>query len=167
MDDYMSEKLSHIDEHGRSRMVDVSDKEVTARRAVAECRVCVTNELQNAIENNALKKGDLLETARLAGINAAKRTDELIPLCHALPLEHVDVQLSVSNGSIFIRSEIRATAKTGVEMEAYTACAVAALTVIDMGKAIDPSMVIENLRLIEKIGGRRGEIKLHESEFPR
>lgn len=157
--------LSHLDASGRAKMVDVGDKEPTARRAVAECRVRISDALQRAIEGNTLAKGNLLEVARLAGITAAKRTDELIPLCHSLPLEHVDVRARVANGCVYLRAEARTTAKTGVEMEAYTAAAVAALTVIDMGKAIDPAMVVENLWLVEKTGGRRGTLRPHPSEF--
>ncbi len=162
----MEKQLSHLDSSGRAKMVDIGDKPPTVRRAVAEARVRISPKLQRAIELNSLAKGNLLEVARLAGIQAAKRTDELIPLCHGLPLEHVDVAAKVTNGHVYLRAEARTTAKTGVEMEAYTAVAVAALTVIDMGKAIDPAMVIENLRLIEKTGGRRGTLQPHLSEFP-
>lgn len=162
----MDAKLSHMDGAGRARMVDVGGKPATRRRAVAEARVRISPELQEAIEKNTLAKGNLLEVARLAGITAAKRTDELIPLCHGLPLEHVDVQARVCEGFVYLRAEASTTGKTGVEMEAYTAAAVAALTVIDMGKAIDPGMVVENLRLIEKTGGRRGDVRPHGSEFP-
>lgn len=157
--------LSHVDASGRAKMVDVGDKEPTPRRAVAEARVRISAELQRAIEGNTLVKGNLLEVARLAGITAAKRTDELIPLCHSLPLEHVDVQARVGDGYVYLRAEAGTTAKTGVEMEAYTAVAVAALTVIDMGKAVDPTMVVENLRLIEKTGGRRGTVNPYPSEY--
>lgn len=158
-------KLTHLDEAGHARMVDVGDKPATSRRAVAECRVRISAELQRAIESNALAKGNLLEVARLAGIAAAKRTDELIPLCHSLPLESIHVQIRLGTGCVHIRTEARTTAKTGVEMEAYTAAAVAALTVIDMGKAVDPAMVIDNLRLVEKSGGRRGLLQPHPSDY--
>jgi len=162
----MNDKLSHIDDSGDARMVDVGEKAVTARRAIAEAKVRICDELAAAIEQDTLKKGDLLQVARLAGITAAKRTDELIPLCHSLPLDHVDVRATVRDGYVFIQAEARTTGKTGVEMEAYTAAAVAALTVIDMGKAVDPAMVVESIRLIEKSGGRRGTITPHPSEYP-
>jgi cyclic pyranopterin monophosphate synthase len=162
----MEHKLSHMDGAGRSRMVDVGGKEPTARRAVAEARVRISAALQQAIEADTLGKGNLMETARLAGIMAAKRTDQIIPLCHSLPIDHVDVQARLGDGCIYLRAEAATTARTGVEMEALTAVAVAALTVIDMGKAVDPAMVVENLRLVEKRGGRRGHIQPHPSEFP-
>jgi len=162
----MNDRLSHIDDSGDARMVDVGEKAVTARRAIAEAKVRISDELAAVIEQDTLKKGDLLQVARLAGITAAKRTDELIPLCHSLPLDHVDVRATVKGGHVFIQAEARTTGKTGVEMEAYTAAAVAALTVIDMGKAVDPAMVVESIRLIEKSGGRRGTITPHPSEYP-
>lgn len=148
--------LSHIGTDGRARMVDVGAKPVTERTAVAEAFVRISPALAAAICANALKKGDLLQVAKLAGIQAAKRTDELIPLCHSLPLDSVDVDLSLESGRVRIRAEARTTARTGVEMEALTAAAVAALTVIDMGKAIDKGMIVEGLRLLEKRGGRSG-----------
>jgi len=149
----MSE-LSHIDESGKARMVDVGDKAVTRRVAVARARVRVSAELAEAIAGNTLGKGDLLAVARIAGIQAAKRTDELIPLCHPLPLEVVLVDAELVGRVVEIRAEARTTAKTGIEMEALTAASVAALTVIDMGKAIDKRIVIEEVRLIEKHGGK-------------
>lgn len=148
--------LSHIDASGQARMVDVSAKPVTERMAVAEAYVRVSSELARAIRGNAIKKGDLLQVAKLAGIQAAKRTDELIPLCHSLPLDSVDVHVELQGSRVYIRTEARTIARTGVEMEALTAAAVAALTVIDMGKAIDKGMVVEGLRLLEKRGGRSG-----------
>lgn len=151
--------LTHIDESGRARMVNVGDKPITARRAVAEGRVRVNETLARAIQDNSLKKGNLLEVARLAGIQAAKRTDELIPLCHSLPLDHVDVQLRLEPPYVHLRAEAAVTARTGVEMEALTAVAVAALTVIDMGKAVDKTMTIESIRLLEKTGGRGGDYR--------
>lgn len=156
--------LSHTGPDGAARMVDVGHKPVTARRAVAECRVRISADLARAIRANTVAKGGVLEVARLAGIQAAKRTDELIPLCHSLPLDVVDVRAELNEQetdggggqTIHIRAEARTTARTGVEMEALTAAAVAALTVIDMGKAIDKGMVVEGLRLVEKSGGRSG-----------
>jgi len=138
-------------------MVDVGDKAVTRRVAVARGRVRISDELARAIRDNTLAKGDLLAVARLAGIQAAKRTPELIPLCHPLPLDAVDVRVELGDGCVEIEGEARVSARTGVEMEALTAVAVAALTVIDMGKAIDKSMTIECVRLVRKSGGRSGD----------
>ena len=149
-------KLTHVDGAGRARMVDVGPKPVTERRAVAEGRVTMAAALVQAIREHALPKGDLLEVARIAGIQAAKQTPSLIPLCHPLPLEFANVDVELSATAVHIRAEVRATAKTGVEMEALTAVAVAALTVVDMGKSIDPGMVIGPIRLLEKSGGVRG-----------
>jgi cyclic pyranopterin phosphate synthase len=156
-----AKKLSHLDEEGRVRMVDVGDKPVTARRAVAEGRVRVSEDLMAAIRDQRVPKGNLLEVARIAGIQAAKATDRLIPLCHPLPLD-----LELGAGEIRIRAEVRTTARTGVEMEALTAVTVAALTVIDMGKAIDRTMVIEQVRLVEKSGGRSGDFRAPDPSPP-
>ena len=150
-------RLSHLDEQGRSRMVDVSHKPVTTRRAVAEGSVRASAPLIETLERGDLAKGNLLEVARLAGIQAAKRTSELIPLCHGLGLDHVDGEAWIDGRAIRLRAEAKTTARTGVEMEALTAVAVAALAVIDMGKAVDPAMVIEQVRLIEKTGGTSGD----------
>lgn len=155
----MARKLSHISPTGRAQMVDVGDKPITERLAVAACFVRVSAALARAIRANSLKKGDLLGVARLAGIQAAKRVDELIPLCHTLPLDSVDVEVALRGGKVHISATARVHAKTGVEMEALTAAAVAALTVIDMGKAIDKSMTIDGLRILEKRGGRSGHFK--------
>lgn len=149
--------LSHVDEGGRLRMVAVGEKPVTARRAVATGTVRVSPALAVAIAANTLAKGDLLSTARLAGIQAAKRTCELIPLCHNLPFDHVDVQATLDGGCVRLRAEVRCHGRTGVEMEALTAVTIAALTVIDMGKAIDPAMVIAEVALWEKTGGKHGD----------
>jgi cyclic pyranopterin phosphate synthase len=148
-------RLSHIDGSGKARMVDVSGKAVTTRRAVAEGRVRVSKQLAAAIGTNTLAKGDLLAVARLAGVMAAKRTDELIPLCHSLPLDHCDVEAWVEGDHVRLRATAVTSARTGVEMEALTAVTVAALAVIDMGKALDPLMVIEAVGLIEKTGGKQ------------
>lgn len=161
----MNDKLSHVDDSGAARMVDVGDKQVTHRRAVAEARVRISDALHAAIASNAVSKGDVMGVARLAGIMAAKRTGDLIPLCHPLPLDHADVVAKLGDGCVLIRAEASVNAKTGVEMEALTAASIAALTIIDMGKAVDPAMVIESVRLIEKTGGRRGEVRPHPSEF--
>jgi cyclic pyranopterin monophosphate synthase len=145
------DELSHIDAAGRAQMVDVSPKPATARRATAQGRVRISSDLAARISQNTLAKGNLLD-----GIQAAKRTDELIPLCHTLPLEHVQVDAWLEPPFVRLRATVTVTAKTGAEMEALTAVSVAALTVIDMGKAVDPSMVIEDIHLVEKSGGRHG-----------
>ena len=148
--------LTHVDAHGRAAMVDVGEKAVTARRAVAEARVMISPALAQRIRKNSLAKGNVLDVARLAGIQAAKRTDELIPLCHSLPLDSIQVRAELRRDHVYIWSEAKVTAKTGVEMEALLAVAIAALTVIDMGKSIDRAMTIEGLRMLEKEGGRSG-----------
>ena len=150
-------ELTHFDESGASRMVDVGEKAVTRRVARASGRVVMQPQTLERIKNRGLSKGDVLEVARLAGIMAAKRTDELIPLCHCLPLEAVTITFSFPDEStIEIESEARVTAKTGVEMEALVAASVAALTIYDMCKAIDRGMRIEEIRLEEKTGGKSG-----------
>ena len=149
--------LTHIDSAGRARMVDVGDKQITQRTAVAEGRVTISSELAEKIRNNNIAKGNLLEVARLAGITAAKRTDELIPLCHTLPLDVIDVDAWLEDNAVMLLATAKTTSKTGVEMEALTAVTVAALTVIDMGKAIDKTMVIESVRMVKKTGGKSGE----------
>jgi cyclic pyranopterin phosphate synthase len=150
----MTNKLSHYDRAGRIRMVDVSEKPGTLREAVASVRVKMSAAALRAARHNP--KGDPLEIARVAGIAAAKRTAELIPLCHPLLLSHIDVQASFCKNGVEISSSVRTTGPTGVEMEALTAAAVAALTVYDMCKAVDRSMEISELRLLEKSGGRSG-----------
>ena len=148
--------LTHVDARGRAAMVDVGEKAVTARRAVAEARVMISPALAQRIRKNSLAKGNVLDVARLAGIQAAKRTDELIPLCHSLPLDSIQVRAELRRDHVYIWSEAKVTAKTGVEMEALLAVAIAALTVIDMGKSIDRAMTIQGLRMLEKEGGRSG-----------
>ena len=152
-------RLTHLDEDGAARMVDVGDKPETRRRARAEALVRMSPEAARAVQRGDAPKGDVLGTARLAGIGAAKRTDELIPLAHPLPLDHVDVEASVDpeGGIVAIAAEAGVTARTGVEMEAMTACAVAALTVYDMVKGIDHGVTIERVELVSKSGGRSGE----------
>lgn len=156
--------LSHVDAGGSARMVDVGDKPVTRRKAVAEGRVRASATLLDAITQDTVKKGNVLETARLAGIQAAKETSRLVPLCHPLPLDVVDVDCHVDEPFVRINATAQATAKTGVEMEALTAVSVAALTVIDMGKAIDPGMVIEGIRLLRKTGGTSGDYQAPDTE---
>jgi cyclic pyranopterin monophosphate synthase len=153
----MAPQLSHIDKRGRIQMVDVGDKAETAREAVARGRITVGPAALRAIRAGKLKKGDPLQAARLAGIVAAKRTSDLIPLCHPLPLSHIDIDVSPRKDGYLIESRVRTTARTGVEMEALTAVAVAALTIYDMLKALDKTMVIGEICLMEKRGGRSGE----------
>ena len=147
-------RLSHVDSRGAVRMVDVSAKPVTARDAVARGRITMSAQAVRQIRAGAVKKGDPLQTARLAGIMAAKRTSEMIPLCHPLPLSHADVTLTPRRDGYDIEARVRTSAQTGVEMEALTAVAVAALTIYDMVKAVDKAMVIGEIRLIEKRGGK-------------
>ena len=143
-------KLSHVDRSGKVRMVDVGEKTETAREAVATGRITVSAAALAEIRAGRVKKGDPLQAARLAGIMAAKQTSSLIPLCHPLPLSHADVTLTAVAGGYEIEAVARTTASTGVEMEALTAVAVAALTIYDMVKAIDKAMVIGDIRLIKK-----------------
>lgn len=149
-------KLTHVDAEGRSRMVDVSGKESTRRVARAEAFVEMSASTLKLLRANALPKGSPLETARIAGIQAAKKTSELIPLCHPLPLTHVDVSISIVRGGVRLESTASTKAETGVEMEALTAAAVAALTLYDMCKAVEKGITIGNLRLLEKTGGKSG-----------
>ena len=141
-------RLSHVDERGRVRMVDVGDKPMSRRRAVASAQVQMSPHTSRRLHD--LPKGDALATAQLAGIMAAKRTSELIPLCHPLPLSHIEVTLDIQDGVVSIVAVAETTAQTGVEMEALTAASVAALTLYDMCKAVDKAMTIGELRLIEK-----------------
>jgi cyclic pyranopterin monophosphate synthase len=154
-----SARLTHVDERGEARMVDVSAKPVTPREAVARARVRMSAEAVRLVRSGALKKGDALQTARLAGIMAAKQTALLIPLCHPLPISFADVALTPLDDGYQIDARVRTTAQTGVEMEALTAASVAALTIYDMVKAVDRAMQITDVRLIEKRGGRSGEYK--------
>ena len=157
----MSE-LSHIDEQGRVAMVDTSAKEATVRRALASARVLMSPATVEAVRARRTPKGDPVETARVAGIMAAKRTAELIPLCHPLPLTHVDVRAEVIDEGVRIEAEAATTAQTGVEMEALTAAAIAALTVYDMCKAVERGITITDVRLEEKTGGKSGAWKRQE-----
>ena len=149
----MSE-LSHFDESGMIKMVDVSDKSSTAREARASARVFVSEATIEAIETGTNPKGDPFEIARIAGIQAAKRTSELIPLCHQLPLSGVDVSIDIKDGSIYIEATAKTVARTGVEMEALTAVSIAALTIYDMLKAVQKDIVISDIRLEGKTGGK-------------
>ena len=156
------DELSHVDDEGRVAMVDTSAKEATARRAVASARVLMSPETVEALRAGRTPKGDPLETARIAGIMAAKRTAELIPLCHPLPLTHVEVRAELRDEGVVIEAEAATRAQTGVEMEALTAAAVAALTVYDMCKAVEKGIRITDLRLEEKTGGKSGAWKRRE-----
>ena len=147
--------LTHVDRTGRARMVDVSEKPATARQAIATGHIALSAAARTAIRGKRLKKGDPLSTARLAGVMAAKRTSELIPLCHPLQLTHVDVELQAVRDGYDITATVRTNGPTGVEMEALTAVAVAALTIYDMVKAIDQRMTIGAITLVEKTGGKR------------
>jgi cyclic pyranopterin monophosphate synthase len=162
--------LTHVDRQGRVRMVDVGDKPVTRREAVARAAIAMQAATLEAIIGGTLKKGEALAAARLAGIMAAKRTPELIPLCHQIPLEVVEVDFYPARGRSELEIEARAVtrARTGVEMEALVAASAAALTIYDMAKAIDRAMVIGAVRLIRKTGGRSGDfIRPGEHPWPR
>lgn len=154
----MPDKLSHVDERGAARMVDVSAKADTVREALAEAFVVMQSATLALIQEGGLPKGDVLAVARVAGIMAAKRTSDLIPMCHPLPISGVTVDLSPASADrLRISATVRTTGKTGVEMEALTAVSVAALTVYDMCKAVDRGMRVEGVRLLEKRGGKSGE----------
>ncbi len=152
-------RLTHVDRSGRPRMVDVSDKAVTARRAVAEAIVAVSPETLSLVIDGRTEKGDVLTVAEIAGVMGGKRTSELIPLCHPLPLTDLLVQVTPDRaaGGLRIRAEAATTAQTGVEMEALTAASVAALTVYDMVKGVERGVEIRSVRLLSKSGGRSGE----------
>lgn len=152
-----SHKLSHVNTRGQVAMVDVGEKEITRREALARARITMQPETIDLLVRKALPKGDALEIARFAGILAAKKTGELIPLCHPLGLDYVDIQIIAGNDRLELEATVRCTGKTGVEMEALTAVSIAALTLYDMCKAVDKSMVIGEIRLAKKSGGRSGE----------
>ena len=153
----MSEGLTHVDESGAARMVDVSGKDVTAREAVASGRVLVSPEVVALLRGAGVPKGDTLAAARLAGIMGAKQTPSLIPLCHPLALSSVTVDLEVTDTAVEVTATVRTTDRTGVEMEALTAVAVAGLTVVDMVKAVDKRAVITDIRVLSKSGGKSGD----------
>jgi cyclic pyranopterin monophosphate synthase len=155
----MKKRLSHVGSDGAARMVDVSAKVATAREAVARGRITMSREALQLATSGRTKKGDPLQTARLAGIMAAKRTADLIPLCHPLQLTFVDVSVEPRPDGFDIESRVRTTGKTGVEMEALTAVSVAALTIYDMLKAVDRTMEIGAIHLVEKRGGRSGDYR--------
>lgn len=154
-----SVKLSHVDQAGRARMVDVGDKPITARTAVAEGAIRMSAEAYRLVAEQAVAKGDVLAVSEVAGTLAAKRTAELIPLCHSLGLDHVEVEAGLDERlpGVRVQAAVKAVGRTGVEMEALTAVSVALLTVYDMVKGADRSMEIQGVRLLEKTGGRRGD----------
>ena len=152
-------RLSHLDSRGRVKMVDVGAKPETDREAVAAAEIRVGRATLAAVRRGAVKKGDPLQTARLAGIMAAKRTAEMIPLCHTLPLSHVDVEITPAVWGYRLTATVRTRGRTGVEMEALTAVSVAALTIYDMLKAMDRGMTIGCIRVLEKRGGRSGHYR--------
>lgn len=164
MNDLPGEQLTHIDSSGAARMVDVGSKTDTERVAVASGEVAMRAETLRLIRDGAIKKGDALTVARIAGIMAAKRTSELIPLCHPIPLTHIDLSLSLDETAnrVVIQATARTIGKTGVEMEALTAVSVAALTIYDMAKAVDRGMHIQNIRLLEKHGGKSRDYRADE-----
>lgn len=148
--------LTHVDEQGNARMVDVGEKDVTARQATAEGYISLSTEALRLVSERSARKGDVLAIAQLAGIQGAKRTSDLIPLCHPLPLTGVDVSVSVHGDRVRVSATARTHGRTGVEMEALTAVSAALLTVYDMLKAVDRGMEISGVRLLEKSGGRSG-----------
>jgi cyclic pyranopterin monophosphate synthase len=156
----MTNTLTHLDDSGRARMVDVGDKPETDRTAIAKGEVLMGLETLELIRQGALKKGDVLTVAQIAGVMAAKRTSELIPLCHPLPLHQVTVDFELASDlpGVRITALARTSGKTGVEMEALTAVSVAALTIYDMAKAVEKTMKIQNIRLVEKHGGQSGDV---------
>jgi cyclic pyranopterin phosphate synthase len=166
----MKKQLTHFDEKGNTRMVDVGGKEETLRVAVARGHITARPETLRLIAEQKMKKGDVLEVARLAGIMAAKRTGELIPLCHPLALTSIHVELAIADDDrsrIEIEAEIQTIGRTGVEMEALTAVSVAALTVYDMCKAVDREMIIADVRLVKKTGGKSGDFtSVSDTQLP-
>ena len=155
-------ELSHINEQGRARMVDVTNKDVTFRQAEAEGRVRMAPETVELVRTGGTPKGDVLAVAQVAGVMAAKRTHELIPMCHPLRLTAVDLSFTLEESAVHIRSKVKCKGETGVEMEALTAVSAAALTVYDMCKAVQKDMEITNIRLLEKSGGKSGDYRAEE-----
>ncbi|MFP5328233.1 MAG: cyclic pyranopterin monophosphate synthase MoaC [Acidimicrobiia bacterium] len=156
--------FTHLDPLGRARMVDVTPKELTHRRAVARCKVWMKPETTALVASNAVSKGDVLAVARVAGIQAAKRTPDLIPLCHQLTVGSIYINFHLDDDFIEVESQVDTVDRTGVEMEAMTACSVAALTIYDMCKSTDRSMTISDLALYEKVGGRSGHWRRSEQD---
>ena len=152
-------RLTHLDEDGAAHMVDVSAKATTARQAVASGRITMSAEAREAIAQGLVKKGDVLAVARVAGIMGAKKTSDLIPLCHPLPLSSVNIDLQMDKAGVVATATAKTAGQTGVEMEALTAVSTALLTIYDMAKALDKSMIISDIRLLEKTGGKSGDWK--------
>jgi cyclic pyranopterin monophosphate synthase len=150
-------KLTHLDEEGNAQMVDISSKNMTLREATAQGHIAISADALQAIKDGTVKKGDVLAVARVAGIMAAKKTSDLIPLCHPLALSKVTIDFAFDEGAITVSAMARLNGQTGVEMEAMTAASVALLTIYDMAKAIDKAMVISGLRLLKKSGGKSGD----------
>jgi cyclic pyranopterin monophosphate synthase len=157
-------EFTHLDPLGRARMVDVTSKEATHRRAIARCKVTMTSETASKIASGAIAKGDVLAVARVAGIQAAKQTPSLLPLCHPLLVGSVFVNFQIEEHHVEVEAQVETVDRTGVEMEALTACAVAALTIYDMCKSIDRAMTINEVALWEKAGGRSGTFR-REPDF--
>lgn len=159
-------KLSHFDEEGRARMVDVGAKPITQREAIASGRVIMKPETLRRIKEKEIEKGDVFAVARVAGIMAAKKTSDLIPMCHPLAIENVEIdfQEDLEKSEVIIRTKVKYTGKTGVEMEALVATAIAALTIYDMCKAIDRGMIISDIKLLKKSGGKSGTFIRREDE---
>lgn len=155
-------KLTHLDSEGRARMVDVGDKPHTTRTARAEARLLASPETLDLVRSGSAKKGDVITVAEIAGVMGGKKTAELIPLCHPLPLSKINVKVEIEDTALRVTTETRTTGQTGVEMEALTAAGIAALTLYDMLKAVDKSMTIDGLRLLEKTGGVSGDFKRDE-----
>jgi cyclic pyranopterin monophosphate synthase len=153
----MSDRLTHVDDTGAARMVDVSAKDVTVRTATATGRVLVSKDVVRLLRDNALPKGDALAVARIAGIMAAKRTPDLVPLCHPIAIHGVKVEVEVLDDAVGISATVRTADRTGVEMEALTCVVVAGLTMIDMVKAVDPAAAITDVVVVEKTGGKTGD----------
>jgi cyclic pyranopterin phosphate synthase len=160
----MSERPTHLDDQGRLHMVDVSGKPETSRAAVARARLLAPERVVDAIFGGDLPKGEALAAARVAGIAAAKRTGELIPLCHPVPITWAEIRFKRAEGAIEVQSEVRCAARTGVEMEALLAASVATLTLYDMAKAMDKGMTVETVQLVEKRGGKSGLWRREEAE---
>ena len=162
-------KLTHINQKGDAQLVDISDKAITRRKAIAEGSIQLNQQTLKLIQDNLIKKGDVLNTARIAGIQAAKKTWELIPLCHTINLSKIDINFSIDkkNNVITCQSSCECLAQTGLEMEALSAVSIALLTIYDMVKAVDRTMVISNIHLVEKSGGRSGLYKREVKAKPK
>lgn len=156
-------KLSHLDAAGKAQMVDISDKAITTRRAVAAGKITITAETKALIESGGTPKGDVFSTARIAAIQAAKRTADIIPLCHPLPISGITCDFDMADTHIGVTFSVKTTGQTGVEMEALTGCTAALLTLYDMLKAVDKSMVLSGICLMEKTGGKGGDYRRDEA----